>query len=74
MEDRTKQFRVGVAVFASLISAALLILMSSDLPLSPFRDQYQLQVLVDQAPGVAPDTPVRRRGTSCCGRATDRSC
>ena len=62
MEDRTKQFRVGVVVFATLIITVLLILMNSDFSWSPFRDQYQLQVLVDQAPGVSPDTPVRRRG------------
>lgn len=62
MEDRTKQFRVGVVVFATLILTALLILGTSDFTWSPFKEQYQLQVLVPQAPGVAPDTPVRRRG------------
>ncbi|MCA9231235.1 MAG: MCE family protein [Planctomycetales bacterium] len=62
MDDRKKQFRVGVVVFATMIVASILILMNSDFSWSPFREQYQLQVLVDQAPGVAPDTPVRRRG------------
>jgi phospholipid/cholesterol/gamma-HCH transport system substrate-binding protein len=62
MEDRTKQFRVGVVVFATMIITVLLILMNSDFSWSPFRSQYQLQLLVDQAPGVSPDTPVRRRG------------
>lgn len=62
MEDRTKEFRVGVVVFGTMIAAASLILMQSDFSWSPFRKQYQLQLLVDQAPGVAPDTPVRRRG------------
>jgi phospholipid/cholesterol/gamma-HCH transport system substrate-binding protein len=62
MDDRKKQFRVGAVVFATFIITAVLILMSSDFSWSPFRQQYQLQVLVDQAPGVAPDTPVRRRG------------
>lgn len=62
MEDRTKQFRVGVVVFATMIITVLLILMNSDFSWSPFRSQYKLQLLVDQAPGVAPDTPVRRRG------------
>ena len=28
----------------------------------PFRGKYQVKMLVDEAPGVAPDTPVRRRG------------
>ena len=62
MEDRTKQFRVGVVVFGTGIAAVLLVLMNSDFTWSPWRNQYQLQLLVDQAPGVAPDTPVRRRG------------
>jgi len=62
MEDRTKQFRVGVMVFGMMIFTVLLIMMNSDFSWSPFRSQYQLQLLVDQAPGVVPDTPVRRRG------------
>jgi phospholipid/cholesterol/gamma-HCH transport system substrate-binding protein len=62
MDERRKQFSVGVVVFATGIITIVLILMSSDFSWSPFRQQYQLQVLVDQAPGVAPDTPVRRRG------------
>ena len=69
MDDRKKQFRVGVVVFATLIVAAILILMNSDFR-SPFRNQYQLQILVPQAPGVAPDTPVRRRGI-LIGRVAD---
>jgi phospholipid/cholesterol/gamma-HCH transport system substrate-binding protein len=62
MDERRKQFSVGVVVFATGVITVVLILMSSDFSWSPFRRQYQLQVLVDQAPGVAPDTPVRRRG------------
>ena len=62
MDDRTKKFRVGAMVFFTGIATIVLILMSSDLTWSPFSKTYQLQLLVDQAPGVAPDTPVRRRG------------
>jgi len=62
MDDRTKQFRVGVVVFATGIITMLLILMNSDMAWSPFRKHYQLQLLVDQAPGVSAETPVRRRG------------
>ena len=62
MDDRTKKFRVGAMVFFTGLASLVLILMSSDFTWSPFRNQYQLQLLVDQAPGVAPDTPVRRRG------------
>lgn len=62
MEDRSKQFKVGIVAVGSLLAAALLIVMTSDVSLLPFQNEYQLQVLVPQAPGVAPDTPVRRRG------------
>ena len=53
---------VRFVMFIFAIITVVLILMSSDFSWSPFRSQYQLQILVDQAPGVAPDTPVRRRG------------
>ena len=62
MGSRNKQFTVGVMVFATIIVTGLLLLMNSDFSWSPFKNQYQLQVMVPQAPGVAKDTPVRRRG------------
>ena len=62
MDERRQQFTVGVLVFGMMLVAGLLILMNSDFSWSPWREQYQLQVMVPEAPGVAPDTPVRRRG------------
>ncbi|MEM8943701.1 MAG: MlaD family protein [Planctomycetota bacterium] len=62
MEDRSKQFKVGVVVVATMLVTALLLVLTSEVSLLPFKNEYQLQVLVPQAPGVAPDTPVRRRG------------
>ncbi len=62
MEDRSKQFKVGVVVIATMLITVLLVVFTSDFSWLPFRNQYQLQVLVTQAPGVAPKTPVRRRG------------
>ena len=62
MNERTKQFRVGVVVFATIVITSILILWNSDFSALPFRSRYQVRMLVDQAPGVAPDTPVRRRG------------
>jgi phospholipid/cholesterol/gamma-HCH transport system substrate-binding protein len=62
MNERTKQFRVGVLVFGTILVASLLIMWNSDFESLPFRGRYQVKMLVDQAPGVAPDTPVRRRG------------
>lgn len=70
MEDRRKQFTVAVVVVATPVILALLVGLSSDFSWSPFREQYQLQLLVDQAPGVAPNTPVRRRGV-LIGRVGD---
>ncbi len=62
MEDRSKQFKVGVVVVATILITMLLVVFTSDFSWLPFKDQYQLQVLVPQAPGVVPNTPVRRRG------------
>jgi phospholipid/cholesterol/gamma-HCH transport system substrate-binding protein len=62
MNERTKQFRVGVLVFGTLLLASMLIMWNSDFESLPFQPKYQVKMLVDQAPGVAPDTPVRRRG------------
>jgi phospholipid/cholesterol/gamma-HCH transport system substrate-binding protein len=62
MNERTKQFRVGVVVFATIVITSILILWNSDFSALPFRSRYQVRMIVEQAPGVAPDTPVRRRG------------
>ena len=62
MNERTKQFRVGVVVFATMFISGLLIMWNSDFESLPFQPKYQVKMLVDQAPGVAPETPVRRRG------------
>jgi phospholipid/cholesterol/gamma-HCH transport system substrate-binding protein len=62
MNERTKQFRVGVVVFATLFLATIMIMWNSDFSGLPFQQRYQVRMLVDQAPGVGPDTPVRRRG------------
>jgi phospholipid/cholesterol/gamma-HCH transport system substrate-binding protein len=62
MNERTKQFRVGVIVLFSFMLGSILVLYNSDFSRSPFRPHYQVKLLVDQAPGVSPNTPVRRRG------------
>jgi phospholipid/cholesterol/gamma-HCH transport system substrate-binding protein len=62
MNERTKQFRVGLVVFITLLLGSTLILWNSDFSGLPFQGTYHVKMLVDQAPGVAPNTPVRRRG------------
>jgi len=70
MSDRTKRFWVGIVVFATILISAILIVMNSDVSWAPFSEKYQLKLLVDQAPGVVPNTPVRRRGI-VIGRVVD---
>jgi phospholipid/cholesterol/gamma-HCH transport system substrate-binding protein len=62
MNERTKQFRVGLIVFITLLLGSTLILWNSDFSGLPFQGTYQVKMLVSEAPGVAPNTPVRRRG------------
>jgi phospholipid/cholesterol/gamma-HCH transport system substrate-binding protein len=62
MNERTKQFRVGLIVFATILLGSTLILWNSDFTSLPFRGRYEVSVLVEQAPGVSPGTPVRRHG------------
>ena len=63
MNERTKQFRVGLVVFMTMIITSMLIILNSDFSSTlPFSGKYQVKMLVSEAPGVAPDTPIRRRG------------
>jgi phospholipid/cholesterol/gamma-HCH transport system substrate-binding protein len=62
MDERSKQFRVGVVAIATIVITAILITWHSDFATLPFAKRYQVQMLVGQAPGVATNTPVRRRG------------
>ncbi len=62
MDERRKQFRVGLVVFSTMVLSGVLVALNSNFSFNPFQGRYELQIDVDQAPGVAPDTPVRRRG------------
>jgi phospholipid/cholesterol/gamma-HCH transport system substrate-binding protein len=62
MNERTKQFRVGLVVFFTAFMLAGLLVLNSDFQRLPFRGTYQVKMLVEQAPGVTRNTPVRRRG------------
>ncbi len=65
MNDRVMQFRVGVVVLATLIITALLTTLNSTAPFAwlPWgRGHYEIAVEFDQAPGIGPNTPVRRNG------------
>lgn len=68
MDERVIQFRVGVMVLATLIIAAILIVMLGEFP-TPFRRAYTIEVIFPEAPGVKEGTPVRKSGIRV-GRVT----
>jgi ABC-type transporter Mla subunit MlaD len=65
MNERQMQFRVGVVVFATMIIGGLLATLNAPLPTGwlPWgRTSYRVGIRLNEAPGVAPNTPVRRNG------------
>ncbi len=61
MDERVMQFRVGFVVAASLLVTAILVIMFAE-PKKLLQGSYPLYISFDQAPGVLPDTPVRKSG------------
>ena len=59
MDDRNTQFRVGVVVIATMLIAAILIVVFGDFSLGKKKTLY---VYFDQAPGTTVNTPVRKSG------------
>lgn len=70
MDDRIMQFRVGVVVLAVSLIAGFLTLLFGHFPKSLINKTYTVYVEFTQAPGVAPDTPVRKNGI-LIGRVTN---
>ena len=65
MNDRVMQFRVGVVVLATSIIGALLVTLNSPAPKEwvPWgRGTYRVTIELLQAPGIGPNTPVRKNG------------
>jgi phospholipid/cholesterol/gamma-HCH transport system substrate-binding protein len=65
MNERTMQFRVGVVVLATLLIGGILISMNTSMPSGflPFgAGRYEVTIDLDEAPGIGPNTPVRRNG------------
>ncbi|MGA2032293.1 MAG: MlaD family protein, partial [Thermoguttaceae bacterium] len=69
MNERSMQFRVGMLVFATLLITGILALSFRELP-PLLEGHYTVHVRFTAAPGVAPDTPVRKNGLPI-GRVTD---
>jgi phospholipid/cholesterol/gamma-HCH transport system substrate-binding protein len=65
MNERQMQFRVGVVVFATMIIGGLLATLNEPLLTSwlPWgRTTYGVGIRMEEAPGVAENTPVRKNG------------
>jgi phospholipid/cholesterol/gamma-HCH transport system substrate-binding protein len=65
MNDRVMQFRVGVVVLATMIIGALLMTLNSPLPTGwlPWgAGTYEVAIELQEAPGIGPNTPVRKNG------------
>src|SRR5215472_16572621 len=69
MDDRIMQFRVGVVVLAVTLIAGFLTLLFGHFPKSIVNRTYTVYDEFTQAPGIAPDTPVRKNGI-LIGRVT----
>ena len=73
MNDRIKQFRVGVVVLATSIIGAILVTLNGPTSTEwiPGLDKhYQVTIELPQAPGIGPNTPVRKNGL-LIGRVAD---
>jgi phospholipid/cholesterol/gamma-HCH transport system substrate-binding protein len=65
MNDRIMQFRVGVVVLATTIIGAILVTLNgpSTSELVPWvGGTYRVTIELPQAPGIGPNTPVRKNG------------
>jgi phospholipid/cholesterol/gamma-HCH transport system substrate-binding protein len=61
MNDRAMRFRIGIFVLAALLLLAVLITLFGSFP-AIFRRHDDYYILFQDAPGLAPGTPVRRSG------------
>ncbi|MCA9055918.1 MAG: MCE family protein [Planctomycetaceae bacterium] len=61
MDEQKLQFRVGLFVLASLAVTAVLIVRFGDVK-KYWQESYALAIQFDEAPGIAPGTPVRMNG------------
>src|SRR6187399_1789400 len=61
MDDRVKQFRIGVMVLAALLIGGILVVMFGKIPTFGVGT-YIVNTRFTDAPGVSANTPVRRSG------------
>lgn len=65
MNDRIMQFRVGVVVLATSIVGAILVTLNGPTStewIPGLQRTYQVTINLDDAPGIGPNTPIRKNG------------
>ncbi len=72
MSDRTQEFRVGVVALATIVIVILLVALNTGTSIPFGGTPYVVQIRVDRAPGVGPNTPVRKDGV-LIGRVIETS-
>ncbi len=72
MSNRKEEFRIGVVGLAAVLVVGLLITLNKGTSLSFSGAPYVIQIRVDSAPGVGPNTPVRKDGV-LIGRVLETS-
>jgi phospholipid/cholesterol/gamma-HCH transport system substrate-binding protein len=62
MADRRQEFRVGIVALATVVISALLVSLNAGTSLQWGAVGYTIRIKVDRAPGVGPNTPIRKDG------------
>lgn len=70
MSDRQMKLRVGIVAFATFVIAVLLVALNTRVSVPYGGGQQSLRITLESAPGVGPNTPVRKNGV-LIGRVTD---
>lgn len=70
MSDRQMKLRVGIVAFATFVIAVLLVALNTRVSVPYGGGQQSLMITLESAPGVGPNTPVRKNGV-LIGRVTD---
>ncbi|MEO1496745.1 MAG: MlaD family protein [Planctomycetota bacterium] len=64
MTQRTQEFRVGVVALMAIIITVLLVALNTGASFRLTGSPYVVEIRVDRAPGVGPNTPVRKDGVA----------
>lgn len=62
MNQRTQEFRVGVVALMAMVITVLLVALNTGTSFRLTGSPYVVEIRVDRAPGVGPNTPVRKDG------------